>query len=265
MSDTPSAGLLARLAVAGLLPLLAPPAGAAAGEPELQSLLQAADAPRHVLREGVMRVVATVDHEGQSTRTTLDVYVHEPDQALCVFRDGDLARRMILIAAERVWLFMPGTTHPIRISPNQRLFGGASISDVARLRFADEFSAASLGPDEAVDGVPCRSVTLAGRTRRAAYGSGTLWLGKADGLPRRALLALRSGKPAKDLRFAEYASENGRTVLRRVEIRHLLPSERGMVTTLEFLSYESRLLPPGLFDPDQVRHVPLEQASAEPR
>ena len=264
MFDSP-AGPLARLTVGCLLVLLPAPGGAAASEPELESLLSAADAPRHVLREGVMRVHATVDHEGRSTQTTLDVYVREPDQALCAFRGGDLAGRMILIAAQRVWLFVPGTTHAIKISPNQRLFGGASISDVARLRFADEFSAVSLGPDEDVDGVPCRIVTLAGRTRGAAYGSGTLWLGKADGLPRRALLALPSGKPAKDLRFSEYANEGGRTVLRRVEIRHLLPSERGMVTTLEFLSYESRSLPPELFDPDQVRHVALEEASAEPR
>lgn len=219
------------------------------------ALLRAADAPRHVLSEGVMRVRAVVQHEEEITRTTLDVYVRSPDRALCVFRDGKLKGRRVLMTDQRVWLLLPDTTHPIRVSPNQRLFGGASIGDVARLRFADEFTARPETTEEVVDGVPCDVVTLSGR-RGSAYGSGTLWLGTEDGLPRRAVLSLPSGKAAKDLRFTAYGVENGRTVLRRLEIHHLLPSERATVTTLEFTAYEQKSLPENLFDPKHARILP---------
>jgi len=247
------------LALICLLPRPTCAEGAAAAPPA-EALLRAADASRHVLDEGLIRIGATVEREGEVTRTSLDVYVRAPDHALCVFRDGSLAGRMILTAAERVWLFVPGTTHPIRISPNQRLFGGASVADVARLRFAEEFTAVLLEDRQVVEGIPCHTLALEGRTPRAAYASGTLWLGVDDGLPRRAVLALPSGKPAKDLRFTSYEEERGRTVLRRVEIHHLLPAESGMLTTLEFHSYEAESLPQELFDPKHVRSVLAEIA-----
>jgi len=236
-----------------LLPLLASAAGGSSSGSD--ALLRAADGPRHVLEEGVIHIRATVQHVEESTRTGLDVYVRSPDRALCVFRDGKLEGRKILMNGDRVWLLLPDTTHAIRVSPNQRLFGGASIGDVARLRFADEFTVSSRSDEEAVDGVPCDVVTLSGR-RRAPYRSGTLWLGKEDGLPRRAVLSLPSGKAAKDLRFTDYGEENGKTVLRRLEIHHLLPSEKGMVTTLEFSGYEPGTLPENLFDPKHARDFP---------
>jgi hypothetical protein len=226
------------------------------------ALLSQADAPRHALAEGVIRVRTTVADERESSRTALDVYVREPAEVLCVFRDGPLAGRRILVVSDRVWLYVPGTRHPVRISPNQRLLGGASIADVARLRFADEFVVTSVGDDEVVDGLPCRTLALAGRSRRSAYASGTLWLARADGLPRRAVLVLPSGKPAKDLHFTDYAVENGKTVLRRLEVHHLLAAERGTTTTIELLSYEPRALAPELFDPQKARTVLLDEAPA---
>jgi len=240
----------------GVLPWLA--AASVEHRPSPEAVLQAADAPRHVLDEGVMRIRATVrqDDGTPAMETILDVYVRGQDEALCAFRTGAQEGRKILMVGDRVWLILPKTTHPIRVSPNQRLFGGASIGDVARLRFADEFTATPLGTEESVDGVACLVVGLAGRTRRAAYGSGTLWVGKEDGLPRRAVLALPSGKEAKELRFVAYAEDHGRTVLRRLEIHHLLAAERGMVTTLEFLGYDAETLPADFFDPERARELP---------
>ena len=74
-------------------------------------------------------------------------------------------------------------------------------------------------------------------------------------LPRRAVLSLPSGKEAKELRFVAYAEDRGKTVLQRLEIHHLLPSERGMVTTLEFLGYDAQSLPANLFDPERAREL----------
>lgn len=225
--------------------------------PSPETVLRAADAPRHVLDEGIIRIRASVrqDDESPGTETTLDVYVRGNDEALCVFRSGAPEGRKILMVGDQVWLILPNTTHPIRVSPNQRLFGGASIGDVARLKFAEEFTATSLDAEESVDGVACLAISLAGRTRRAAYASGTLWVGKEDGLPRRAVLSLPSGKEAKELRFVAYAEDRGKTVLQRLEIHHLLPSERGMVTTLEFLGYDAQTLPADLFDPERAREL----------
>jgi hypothetical protein len=185
--------------------------------------------------------------------SVIDVYVQGPDRVLCVFREGLQKDRRILVAGDRAWLLLPRVARPIPISASQRLLGGASVADLARLRFAD-FGAELVG-DEVVDGTPCLVLALTAREPRAAYASGRLWVGYDDHVPRRARLALRSGKEAKEIRFVEYDRRDGRPVLRRLEIRHLLGSESGMSTTLEFLEYESRPLRTELFEPAGAREL----------
>jgi outer membrane lipoprotein-sorting protein len=238
-----------------VLAQLAPSHATESPAPSAVALLEFADETLHGLDQGVIHIRATVEREGEATVSVLDVYVRSTDDALCVFREGPLAGRMILSVGDRVWLFVPNTTHPIRISASQRLLGGASVADVARLRFADEFAPELLEERKEIDGVPCRALALEARTPRAPYGSGTLWLGVADALPRRAILTLPSGKPAKELRFTAYEKERGVMVLRRMEIEHLLAAEAGTRTTLELLSYEPRQLDEQLFDPKRVREA----------
>jgi outer membrane lipoprotein-sorting protein len=220
-------------------------AGATADE-----ILARADAAWHGVQEGRLRIRATVATDGEPpVVTNLDVYVRGAEDVLCVFRDGKQAGRKILVVGERVWLLVPGAKHAIPISPSQRLLGGASVADVARLSFADNFAGRIRTDDEAIDGVPCRVIELARRSATSPYASGTLWVGRDDGLPRRARLALRSGKEAKEIRYVAWERERGRIVPRRIEISHLLRAEHGAVTTLELTEIEERSLPADLFDP----------------
>jgi outer membrane lipoprotein-sorting protein len=212
-------------------------AGATADE-----ILARADAAWHIVQEGRLRIRATVATEAEPpVVTNLDVYVRGAGDVLCVFRDGKQEGRKILVVGEKVWLLVPGAKHAIPISPSQRLLGGASVADVARLSFAKTFEGKVL-PDEPIDGV----VELARKSTTSPYASGTLWVGRDDGLPRRARLALRSGKAAKEIRFV---------APRRIEIRHLLRAEHGAVTTLELSEIEERRLPPDLFDPSGAAEV----------
>lgn len=222
-----------------------------------EALLEAADAARLTLQEGVMQLrVVVVGQDGKPAESALDVYVKGSDRVLCVFREGPAKGRKILVVGDRVWLLVPGTVHPIPISASHRLWGGASVADVARLRFAEDFSATIRPGEETVDQVPCHVLELKRRTPRAPYASGTLWIGRDDRLPRKTRLALGSGKQAKEIRFTAYGADDGQRVLRRMEIDHLLPSERGMVTSLEFVRYERRPLASDLFDPVRARELP---------
>lgn len=133
---------------------------------------------------------------------------------------------------------------------------GASIADVARLWFATAFEGALRPATELLDGVACRVLDLEARSTKSPYAGAILWLGAADGLPRKATLNLASGRPAKEVRFTAYGRRGGAVVLERMEIAHLLPSERGLRTTLEFLSHESRTLDPGMFEPAGARALP---------
>lgn len=221
------------------------------------ALLAAADAVRHPLQEGSLRMRVVVEEPGKpSTASELVVYVRGEERALLVFEEGKEKGRKVLMLEERVWLLLPGTSRPVPVSAGQRLLGGASIADLGRLSFARDFEGVVREREETLEGVLCRVVDLKARSRKSSYAGGTLWLASKDSLPRRARLRLRSGKDAKELQFSAYARENGKTVLRRMEIRHLLPAERGMLTRIEFLRYEPGKVDDAFFDPVAARGLP---------
>jgi len=223
----------------------------------IEYLLRAADAPRRVIEEGVVRIQATLEEpQGPTTVSDLDVLVQGDEHALCIFRGGPLQGRRILIAGAKTWLILPGTRRAIPISAGQRLLGGASIADVARLWFADTYTA-SLRPEmEAIDRTECRVLDLKARARTSAFASGTLWIGSDDDLPRKAVFNLASGVPAKEVLFTDYGLRAGKAILERMQIRHLLPTERGQLTTLQYVGYEDRKLDPATFDRAGARLVP---------
>ncbi|HUD72027.1 MAG TPA: hypothetical protein VMQ62_08700, partial [Dongiaceae bacterium] len=123
-----------------LLLLAAPRALPATPSPE--ALLRAADAARHPIEEGVLSIRATVTgrEPGPPAVSDVEVYVRGAADTLAVFRSGPLAGRRILDAGGKTWLIVPGAKRPIPVSAAQRLMGGASIGDLARLRFADDFT-----------------------------------------------------------------------------------------------------------------------------
>lgn len=230
------------------MPSGVPAASPAAADPE--ALLRAADAPRRVIDEGAIRIRATVAEPGtEPVVSEIEVLVRGEDQSLALFRSGPFAGRRILSVGEKVWLLFPGTARPVPVSASQRLVGGASIADVARLRFAADFDATLRPEREDAGGIPCLVLDLQARHRKVPYASGVLWIGAADRLPRRVVFRLRSGLDAKEVRFERYERTARGSELRREEIHHLLPNERGLKTTLEYLGAEARPIDPALFTP----------------
>ena len=238
-----------------MLIAIAPRVRADAGEEvSLGNMLRLADAVRHPINEGVIRIRATVEKPGEGPLVSdLEVFVQGQDRVLTVFRSGPLEGRRILTVGKKVWLLIPDVARPIPISANQRLLGGVSISDLARLSFASDYDARLLKENDLIGSDSCRVLELSARTRQASYASGILWIGRKDGLPRQAELALLSGKPAKLVHFDAYDYESDRPILKRMRIVHLLPTEHGMKTILEFTGYERRTLAADLFDPDRAR------------
>jgi outer membrane lipoprotein-sorting protein len=245
--------------VAALLPalLIVAAIGGAAREPDRAAIgpaLRAVDAALHPIREGVIRVRSTVTRAGaEPAVSVVDVYVKGPDRVLCVFREGPLAARRILTVGDRTWLVVPGSERAIPVSANQRLLGGASIADVARLHFESEFDGEPRPDDEQVGGDGCRVLDLRARSRKSPYATAVLWIGREDGLPRKALLSLASGRTAKEVLFTAYRRLPPGPALERMRILHRLPSEHGMETDLELVDFESRSLGADLFTPAGAR------------
>jgi outer membrane lipoprotein-sorting protein len=229
--------------------LLAPVLFAAAAI-SAADLLRLADRPRESYREAIVSTRVTVIESGRETgMSEFDVYRKDGDRALIVFTGGKQKGRKILTVGDKFWLIVPGSSRAIPVTSNQRLVGGASFGDVARLSFAGEFTAVLDSAAESVEGRLCDVLNLAARRPSASYASGRLWIDRQDHLARRALLALASGKPAKEVAFEQYDAQAAGTVLRRMTTRDLLDS-KGVTSRIEYTSYRKAELPDSLFTPE---------------
>lgn len=213
-------------------------------------LLRLADRPRETYREAIVSTRVTVVEGGRETGTSeFDVYRKGDDRALIIFTGGKQKGRKILTVGEKFWLIVPGSSRAIPVTSNQRLVGGASFGDVARLSFAGAFTATPASNAETVDGRLCDVLDLAARVPSAAYASGRVWIDRQDHFARRAVLALASGKQAKEIAYEQYEMDAAGPVLRRMTIRDLLDA-RGVASRIEYVGYRKARLPDSLFTPE---------------
>jgi hypothetical protein len=222
--------------------------------PEVQKWLAEVDSTRNAFEESVIRARATQVADGSEQGSAeFEIYAKGRDKALIVFRDPKNNGRKVLTVGSRMWLIVPGATNPVPITPNQRLLGGASFGDVAKLRFAEDFTAAVREGTETVAGRECRVLDLTAKDPRASYPKVILWVDRADHLARKVLFFLPSGKEAKEALFTKFSKVAGKTIISEMEIRDLLGRESRTVTRLQYLDYRPGKLDDALFTPEGAK------------
>ena len=215
---------------------------------QVRSWLETVDATRNAFSEAVIRARATQVTDGKPAGSAeFDIYVKGRDRVLIVFRGGKNDGRKILTVGDRMWLLIPGASNPVPITPNQRLMGGASTGDVARLRFSEDFEPTLRPETDSVGGHVCRVIDLAAKSSKAAYPRVVLWYDEREKLPIKVEFFLASGKRAKEVLFTRFGKEQGRTVVSEMEIRDLLAGDGRAVTKLEYLDYRPAKIDDAVF------------------
>jgi hypothetical protein len=151
-----------------------------------------------------------------------------------------------------MWVQLPNTHRPLRITPIQRLMGEASNGDVARLGLSRDYTAESLGK-EIVEGTACLKLKLTARSRGATYHKIMLFVREKDLRTVKAEFFLLSGKHFKTAYYTEFKSFNGKTLLAEMTIIDEL--QQWKKTTIEYLSVEEKSLPARYFNKNNLVHI----------
>ncbi|MDP1831116.1 MAG: outer membrane lipoprotein-sorting protein [Geothrix sp.] len=120
--------------------------------------------------------------------------------------------RAVLMLGDQMWLLLPGSRRPLKITPQQRMLGPAAGGDVARTRFRKDYTVQELNED-ALDGHPCWRLELAARTPTLSARTVRLWVEKDRMLPVKAEFHLASGKLARTAVFGPPVQVLGQPVL----------------------------------------------------
>jgi outer membrane lipoprotein-sorting protein len=150
----------------------------------------------------------------------------------------------LLMLGDDMWVYLPDTSRPVRITPLERLTGDASNGDVARTNYAADYSPVYLRTEK-MGTVECYVLDLTAKRKGATYQRILYWLRAEDTRPVKAEFYLTSGKHIKSATFDEYGLSDGQMVLQRLTLYDEILHNSHSV--LEYSGATPRALPDKLF------------------
>jgi len=213
--------------------------------PDAEAILKRADAFRNGWPSYILHVKITNYESGKADEEKLyEVSQKGTEKTYVEFMSPREKGEHLLMLGDDMWVFLPDTSRPVRITPLERLSGDASNGDIARTNYAADYTPV-YQRTEKVGAEECHVLDLTAKRKGATYQRILFWVRVEDARPVKAEFYLTSGKHIKSATFDEYASVSGRNQLRRMtlydEIRHDSHS------VLEYSGIAPRELPDKLF------------------
>jgi outer membrane lipoprotein-sorting protein len=219
---------------------------AAPATPDAEALLQRSDTFRNGWPAYVVRVKITDFESGRSDEEHLyEVSQKGTDKTYVDFMSPREKGEHLLMLGDDMWVYLPDTSRPVRITPLERLTGDASNGDVARTNYAADYSPVFLRTEK-VGAVECYVLNLTAKRKGATYQRILYWVRVSDARPVRAEFYLTSGKHIKSATFDEYAPSSGKELLRKLTLYDEI--RRNSHSVLEYSGAAPRSLPDKLFN-----------------
>lgn len=146
----------------------------------------------------------TLDLSSGDLSATMSVSVKDNTKSLIQYvAPAKLKGRSILFVGRNMWIYVPNTRRPLRISPQQRVLGGVSSADAARVVYSEDYKVVAVTPSEAGD-----VLQLAPRTKAATYARIDLTIDDRAA-PQKAEYFVDGGRKIKTVTFSRYQSVLG--------------------------------------------------------
>lgn len=229
------------------------PASVLAADREAAALVEAVDALRlpGPADGGAKITMRITDGEGaKRTVDKLSVLVRG-ESALVSMVDGPNRGMKVLGSPQGVWIYWPNTRRAMRLTPMQQLRGQASVGDISRLRFAEDYEAAFAPQKSATrGGRDCWAVVLKAKSQAATYATVNLWIAKSDTSPVEAEVFVASGRKLKSVLFSAPVTVSGRKAIST--ITYVDGIDTAKRTVVELLSAERANPPAAMFKPEAL-------------
>lgn len=218
-------------------------------------IVEKSDNVRNLTEPFKMGMRLTNLENGQTKdQAEFEVWVSGRDKTLVKFVSGRDKGNYLLMAGDDMWIYLPNTRKPIRITPIQRLMGEASNGDVARTNYSRDYEATRRG-EETLEGAECWKLELQAKSAGATYRRIMYWVEKGTYLPRRADFYLVSGKFYKTALFEKFEKKSlaAQFLSRTVLLDQLRP---GRKTVMEYFAVQPAKIPDKYFNPNYLPSLP---------
>jgi len=213
--------------------------------PDAEAVLKRSDGYRNGWPSYVLHVKITNFESNKADEQKLyEVSQKGTEKTYVEFMSPREKGQHLLMLGDDMWVYLPDTSRPIRITPLERLSGDASNGDVARTNYAADYAPVYVRAEKA-GADDCYVLNLTARRKGATYQRILYWVRVQDNRPVKAEFYLTSGKLIKSATFDDFLTISGRAQLRRMtlydELRHNSHS------VLEYSGMAPRELPDKLF------------------
>ena len=190
------------------------------------TILSRSDEFRNPLNSFSIDVELTSIDGATSETSKFRVYGKGSDRSVVEFTAPAAEKgKYLLMLRDAMWIYMPSTSRPIRISPLQRLMGQASNGDVARTSFTIDYT-----PKSASEEGTAWVLELEAKDPSLSYKRVRLWIDRSSYEPQRADFYVASGKLLTRAHYRKFTTMAGRRVLSDVEIEDVVrPGRRTLM------------------------------------
>jgi outer membrane lipoprotein-sorting protein len=147
------------------------------------------------------------------------------------FLDKQHQGQKFLSTADQIWFFSSRTRRAIKVPASQRLYGDASVGDISRLRYAQDYRPTRIEADGDHYLLELVSIQPA-----ATYQKIVLWVDQKRWHPHRSNLFVASGKHMKTVEFNKVSEANG--VIYVEQMRLYAPDQPTQVTVVESTDFK---------------------------
>lgn len=166
---------------------------------------------------------------------------------------ANMRGKKLLMTDDDMFVFVPKTQRPVRLTASQRLMGQASNGDVMNVRFQADYTPAITGEETVVtDGSDraCIVMELAAKRAGSAYSKMTLWVDKESHFPVKADCYALSGKLLKTVEYSQEKSFGGKRIVTRAKLCDKVV--RDAYTVIEFIEMAEADVPDSFFNKEYL-------------
>jgi len=220
---------------------------AIAGETDAARILEKAEAIRNPTEDYSVDVDLVDSKEGKVDLRSYETMIKGRDKALVKFvKPESESGTRVLMTGPDMYVYVPTSAKPVRISANQKLTGNAAYGDVARLSFVGNY-AAKLKSTEKNDGKEVYVLELSSiPDRPVTYDKIEYRVDAKTFRPVKAVYMTQSGKPIREGTFEDFGDVLGVQRPRTFMLRNLLRSDH--VTKLKFKNPKQKSFPDLMFE-----------------
>ncbi|HAM4426634.1 TPA: outer membrane lipoprotein-sorting protein [Escherichia coli] len=238
-----------------LLLLLFPTASVTAESPELtlspEKILTRVDTIRAPGSDFIFTVTADVNNGEVMSEYT--VKVNNSTKSLVLYTKSVKNKgRVILLDDRNMWIYIPGTSRAMRISPQQQLVGAASNADISRVVFNIDYRplSAVTKKEHAREVI---ELELQAKEASAPYRKVVLIVDKHSFQPIKADFYALSGKKLKSIDYLEYAPVLGEVRPVKLVISDSVNTSK--TTTLTYSHFSLEKTPEAFYQPSYLNRV----------